>query len=165
MATGLSIALRTNRYLVDQWLEPLCEELEAAGLATEDHGRACVGIIWKESGGRPKLIGDRNLLVGPSVGLGQVSRATAKDLKLWKPPTTGDERRAYATMAEDDRWGIHALVQVYKHKLKVARGDVQLAIERYNGGGPMARAYRTDVVAWLSEAYPSPQLALSLEKP
>ncbi|BDG07604.1 lysozyme family protein [Anaeromyxobacter paludicola] len=126
--------------------------------------RLLMSQIWVESHGNPVAVGDMNAAVGPSVGPIQVSRGTAKDLKLWAPPagaTAAQERAAYAAMATDLSFCIHAAAVVWRAKLNAAGGDMYDAVRRYNGGGPAASIYQDKALATEAAMYPDSQDAES----
>lgn len=79
----------------------------------------------------------RHGLYWASIGYMQVQIATAwSDLGL--PKTTAEQ--AEATLLEMQT-NIYYGVKEVANKLKRYKGDLKLAIERYNGAGPAARAY------------------------
>lgn len=104
------------------------------------------------------VVGDQGASFGggPSIGPGQVYRATAKELGLWAPAegmTDAEERDAYAQLAatmstgELVEWG----VRVFRAKLLAAQEAhpgapddeaIADAVRRYNGSGPRALAYQ-----------------------
>jgi hypothetical protein len=140
-------------------------ELVRAGVVPRvAHARALLSILRNETGGRAgPWIGDETLPGGPSIGPGQVYRATAKDLGLWSAPTTGDERTAYRALGEDLAWsqseGLRWAAVVYRAKLAAAGGDVVDAVRRYNGGGDRAQAYRDRALTWARATWGEDALA------
>lgn len=166
--------MQTGDPKLDRWIDRIVHHLvrTLGDEATPEIGRALVGIVWKESKGVPGLVGDKDPVKfkgGPSVGLMQVYRSTAKALGLWSPSRVislqtktakqeHDERAEYAEMAKDDEWGIRAGVHVFCiEKMRMAKGDVARAVRMYNGSGDAAHAYQGEVLAWLAGTYSKPQ--------
>lgn len=113
--------------------------------------RALIGIVNRETEGKPApQIGDVDLPGGPSVGPGQVYRSTAIDLGLVPPDITTED---YANKANDENWGIDAMITVFKSKLETVNYDIAKAIRLYNGSGERAIKYQGDVLAWLASTY------------
>jgi hypothetical protein len=119
------------------------------------HGRAMMAILSIElpdrwTPGTP-VVGDVGLGGGPSIGPGQVYRATAKALGLWTPPaglTEEEERKEYQALASDEDRLVAWSVAVFRSKLDAASGDVAEAVRRYNGSGPRAETYREKALAF-----------------
>jgi hypothetical protein len=128
------------------------------------HARAMMAILGNElppgwTPGEP-VIGDEGFSGGPSVGPGQVYRATAKALGLWTPPGEGmtdeEERAAYRVLAADEPLMVEWAVRVFADKLHQAENaagedaseeDILAdAVRRYNGSGRLAVAYRERAV-------------------
>lgn len=119
-------------------------------------GRAYMSILGNESRGDPRFtLGDTSIAAGPSVGITQVLRRTAKELGLFTDPTPAtdgdlEEREAYAALADRDGWSVMAGVAVFAEKLRIVRetrpdagwSEIWSAVRRYNGSGPNAEAYR-----------------------
>ncbi len=114
--------------------------------------RAMIGIFDRENKARqrPPVVGDKLLPGGPSIGPGQVYRATAIDLGF---VPAGITREDYAMLAYDDSRMVWWAVKVFRAKLAAAGGDVGEAIRRYNGSGPEAERYASEVIAWLAETF------------
>lgn len=113
--------------------------------------RALMAIVHQERSEAPGAIGDANLPGGPSIGPGQVYRATAIDLGLWSPPMGAADggRAAYAQLAADEPLMLIWSAKVFRSKLKQT-GSVPEAIRAYNGSGLMARSYRDQALEWAS---------------
>jgi len=114
--------------------------------------RAMMTIIHNESSGNPdNYLGDLNATGGPSIGPGQVYRATAIDLGLY--PDAGqdpNDRDAYADLSGDEGLGISWAVAVFKDKLRIAKGDIPTAIRLYNGSGASANQYQAKALGFAS---------------
>jgi hypothetical protein len=124
------------------------------------HGRAMMAILSIELPARwtpgTPVVGDVELGGGPSIGPGQVYRATAKALGLWTPPaglTEDEERAEYRALSSDEDRMVAWSVAVFRSKLDAAGGDVAEAVRRYNGSGPRAEAYREKALAFASKEW------------
>lgn len=121
--------------------------------------RAIMAIVYNESKGEPSnYLGDLDSSGGPSVGPGQVYRSTAKALGLWSAPlgsSDEDERGLYASLADDEDWGIKAAIAVFKDKLRIAGGNTARAIALYNGNPalPNVQTYQQNALAFISDHY------------
>ena len=96
------------------------------------------------------VVGDLQFKNGPSVGPMQVYRQTAIDYKFVSKDTTANQYLSYKGNVElliD--WG----VQVFVKKLEIAKGDVVLAIKRYNGGGINAENYQAKAINFIRKTY------------
>lgn len=117
--------------------------------------RACMAIVWKETGGRPaEYVGDTGAKGGPSIGPMQLYRATAQDFGIWTPPPGASDaeiRSAYETLAQDEHWGIMGGARELAEHLVDHQGDLPSAIKAYNGSGPDADKYRDRVLTWASD--------------
>lgn len=91
----------------------------------------------QESSGNPNAVGDS----GKSVGLGQIYDPTWAMLQSKNPSLQDRTDPMQNIQAMEDLWNIN---------LGSTGGDVQKALEMYNGSGPMARKYVSDVMGRLS---------------
>ena len=121
--------------------------------------KVVMAIVYQESKGKPEnYVGDETSSHGPSIGPMQVSRDTAKDLGLWAPDPSVDEREAYAAMSEDEAQGIKWGCAVLANKLESASSMAD-AVRAYNGSGTAAETYRAQVALNLGSLYPGSVLA------
>jgi hypothetical protein len=114
---------------------------------------AMMAIINNESGGDPKnYIGDDGLPAagGASIGPGNVSFATAKDLAIVPSSETLEQ---YKARAPDEHFGIKAAVTVFRDKLRTHGNDIAKAIRAYNGGGDAATKYASKALAFEEATY------------
>lgn len=135
--------------------------------ATEELARAEMRIINNEYDREKDLqhqIGDVGAAGGPSIGVGQVERVTAKELGLWTPSpdvsSPEEERATYGALATQPGWsegeGIAWSVVVLRSKWLATGKNVERALELYNGSGAGAREYYARTVTfgkaegWLS---------------
>lgn len=147
----LSAAMKTDDPYLEHYRPRLAWEiLLVFGVqASVAVGRAMIGIFDQENKGRAPspLVGDQSLAGGPSIGPGQVYRSTAIALGLVPTGTTPED---YAVLAGDEDKMVGWAVRVFRTKVRAAGGDVAKAIELYNGSGPGAQRYQSDVLAFLA---------------
>lgn len=162
--------IKTGLPNLDALRGPLLVALGRHGLLLPQHGRAMMAIFHNEhtngdpsrdvgvvgSGGPtdPMTPGDLQLSGGPSVGPGQVYFKTAHELGLWD----ANDRDGFIAFGTDpaNLWKlIDMAVVVYKSKLEATGGDVDLAIQRYNGSGAKAEQYESNALAFEAQAFDS----------
>ncbi len=150
----LAAAMKTSDPYLEAYRPRLAWEIliTFGARASQEVGRALIGIFDLENKARkpPPLVGDATLPGGPSIGPGQVYRATAIALGLVPAGTTAEE---YAALAGEEDRLVGWSVRVFKSKMQLAQGDVAKAIELYNGSGSHAEAYRSEVLAFLAEQF------------
>jgi hypothetical protein len=150
----ISAAMKTSDAYLERYRARLAWELILAFRtgASAAVGRAMIGIFDRENKDRkpPPLVGDRALPGGPSIGPGQVYRARAIALGLIPPDTTAEQ---YELLAGEEDLLVGWAVRVFKFHFDQAKGDVAKAIELYNGSGPAAEQYKSDVLAFLQEQF------------
>jgi hypothetical protein len=97
-------------------------------------------------------VGDMSLSGGPSVGPMQVYRRTAIDMGFVPKNISKQDYAAYAADLDTVlKWG----VLVFKEKLRMAHGNVSLAIKYYNGSGAQADDYRAKALAFIQRIWGS----------